>query len=329
MGKDLPKKHSCFAWQRPKKPGKPRVCPRRIECEVDKFGFREVNDRLRECVKIKDPGESKFDAGKTVQSEPVRKIVEQLIAHFRIVNASGNHHGGDRWQTIRRILHQQIQAHGLKPGNQCELICAVPFPTYFQAFFQHQSHGFAQGENQRDRRGVMIEAVLAPIIHRRRQIEIPALHFRLALAKNFFGGGTDGNRRHSRRGADGLLRSAETNVDAFAIHVQRHGCEGRHRVDNQECAQFVSQLSIRFDSRDDAGRSLPVRKTNNFDVLAFCGAAHVFHIDRLAVWGFDLNYFRRRTRPNLVHAFGEHAVHGYDALVALFQRVQHRRFDPT
>ena len=36
---------------------------------IDKFGFREVNERLRECVKIKDPHESKFEAGKIVGKE--------------------------------------------------------------------------------------------------------------------------------------------------------------------------------------------------------------------------------------------------------------------
>src|SRR5207237_2427860 len=34
---------------------------------MDKFAFREVNERLiKECVKIKDPGESRFEAGKIV-----------------------------------------------------------------------------------------------------------------------------------------------------------------------------------------------------------------------------------------------------------------------
>src|SRR5437588_7416501 len=36
---------------------------------IDKFTFREVNDRLRDCVKIKDAGESKFQAGKIVTKE--------------------------------------------------------------------------------------------------------------------------------------------------------------------------------------------------------------------------------------------------------------------
>ena len=36
---------------------------------IDKFAFRAVNDRLKECVKVKDPGDSKFEAGKIVTKE--------------------------------------------------------------------------------------------------------------------------------------------------------------------------------------------------------------------------------------------------------------------
>src|SRR3954452_15990013 len=36
---------------------------------IDKFTFREVNDRLKECVKIKDPGESKFEPNKIVTKD--------------------------------------------------------------------------------------------------------------------------------------------------------------------------------------------------------------------------------------------------------------------
>jgi DNA-directed RNA polymerase subunit beta' len=36
---------------------------------IDRFAFREVNERLRECIKIKDPGDSKFELGKIVSKD--------------------------------------------------------------------------------------------------------------------------------------------------------------------------------------------------------------------------------------------------------------------
>jgi DNA-directed RNA polymerase subunit beta' len=36
---------------------------------IDKFSYQAVNDRMKDCVKIKDPGESKFEAGKVVTKD--------------------------------------------------------------------------------------------------------------------------------------------------------------------------------------------------------------------------------------------------------------------
>src|SRR5262249_9509019 len=47
---------------------------------IDKFAFREVNDRLREGVKIKDPGESRFDLGKIVTREQFEEVRAALEA---------------------------------------------------------------------------------------------------------------------------------------------------------------------------------------------------------------------------------------------------------
>jgi DNA-directed RNA polymerase subunit beta' len=41
---------------------------------IDKFAFREVNDRLRDCVKIKDAGDSKFEAAKIVSKDAYEEV---------------------------------------------------------------------------------------------------------------------------------------------------------------------------------------------------------------------------------------------------------------
>jgi len=45
---------------------------------IDKFAFREVNDRLRDCVRIKDSGDSKFDPTKIVAKEAYEEIRKSL-----------------------------------------------------------------------------------------------------------------------------------------------------------------------------------------------------------------------------------------------------------
>jgi DNA-directed RNA polymerase subunit beta' len=53
---------------------------------IDKFAFRAVNDRLKECVKIKDPGDSnKFEAGKIVGKDVYEEERARLEAEGKTV----------------------------------------------------------------------------------------------------------------------------------------------------------------------------------------------------------------------------------------------------
>src|SRR4029079_17283759 len=47
---------------------------------IDKVNFREVNDRLRDCVKIKDPGDSTFESGKIVSKEAFEEVRASMEA---------------------------------------------------------------------------------------------------------------------------------------------------------------------------------------------------------------------------------------------------------
>src|SRR5262249_13040290 len=47
---------------------------------IDKFAFRQVNDSLKECVKIKDPGDSKCEADKIVNKEAFEEERTRLDA---------------------------------------------------------------------------------------------------------------------------------------------------------------------------------------------------------------------------------------------------------
>ena len=165
----------------------------------------------------------------------------------------------------------------------------MPLPARLQALFDHQAHRFAQRKNQRDRRGVMIQPVSAPIVHRSRQVKIPALHLGLTLAKHFFSGGAHCDRRHSRRGADGLLRSAEANINPLLVHIDGHSRERRYGVHNQQRAKFVRDLAVSIDAGDYARRSLPVSEANHFDFLALACTANIFGVHWFPVRRFHLD----------------------------------------
>ena len=61
---------------------------------IDKFAFREVNDRLRECVKIKDPGDSKFEENKIISKDAYEE--ERLHGYGREFLANRNEAGCSR-----------------------------------------------------------------------------------------------------------------------------------------------------------------------------------------------------------------------------------------
>jgi DNA-directed RNA polymerase subunit beta' len=47
---------------------------------IDRFAFREVNNRLKECVKIKNPNESKFEPGKIITKDAYQEVRTALEA---------------------------------------------------------------------------------------------------------------------------------------------------------------------------------------------------------------------------------------------------------
>src|SRR5207245_9782216 len=109
--------------------------------------------------------------------------------------------------------YKKCNSQPLHAGNQRQLILAMAFPARLESFLEDDAQRFAQRKNDGDRRSVVIGAVLAPEIHRGGQIEIPALHRSLAPAQYFLHARPHRNRSHAGRSADGLLRSAEAEID--------------------------------------------------------------------------------------------------------------------
>ena len=105
----------------------------------------------------------------------------------------------------------------------------------------------------------MIDAFVAPVGHGRIEIEIPAAHRLFARVHHFFDARVHGDGRHSRRRADRFLRTAEADVDALAVDIQRNAAERGHGVDDEQRAEFIGNFAVIVDALHDAGGSLAVR----------------------------------------------------------------------
>src|SRR5271156_6687625 len=256
------------------------------------------------------------------------EFVEQLLAHFAVVDARGNCDAGHGDQAVGGIGDEKFEAHAFEAGDKGLLIGSVAIPARFEALFERQAQRFAHGENQRDGRSVVIGALAAPHGHNRHEVEIPAGHGGFTRFDDFFDAGVHGDGRHSRRRAQRFLRSAETNVDILLFDVERHAGQGGDSVDDEESTEFVGDFAVVVEILDHAAGGFAMGEADEFDFFAFAGAADVFGIDGAAVGRFDANHFGARGAiGNHRHAFGKPAVGADDAFVAGFENIHNRGFD--
>src|SRR6185436_15887190 len=105
------------------------------------------------------------------------------------------------------------EPHRFDTSYQSAMIQLVPVPASFQPLFVNDSQGLAQRIVHRDRRRVMISPILAPIAFNHRDIEIPALHFRMAGTDAIQRALGESDRRESWRRSQTFLGSRIANVD--------------------------------------------------------------------------------------------------------------------
>ena len=159
----------------------------------------------------------------------------------------------------------------------------VTLPSSLKPFVENSAERFAQAVNQGDGRGVMIEPLLAPIAHGWREVEVPTAHRLLACVHNIFHARAHGDRRHSGRGAEGLLGSAEADVYSLSVNIQGNAGEGGDGIDDEQCAEFVGYFAIVLDALNDAGGGFAVGEADKFDFPALASAKNVRRIDGATV----------------------------------------------
>src|SRR5690242_7787461 len=93
----------------------------------------------------------------------------------------------------------------------------VTAPTRLQPLFINQAQSFAQCIVHRNRRSVMISAIVTPVLLDHRDVEIPALHLGSARANTVERALVESNRGQARRRPNALLGSRVADVDSVSI----------------------------------------------------------------------------------------------------------------
>src|SRR5579884_1557877 len=93
----------------------------------------------------------------------------------------------------------------------------------------------------------MVKAVAVPIMFDEIDIEVPALHFRFALAEHLDGPRTERHRRQSRRAAQALLRTTVNGIDLPIVHGDGNAAQRRDSVNQQQRIKFVTKSAESFE----------------------------------------------------------------------------------
>ena len=174
--------------------------------------------------------------------------------------------------------------------------CWCRCQAVLQSFFEHDAQRFVQGIVHRDRRGVMVDPLAAPVFLDHRQIEIPALHFGLAVANHFDGPFVERHRRQARRAAETFLRAAVAGIDAQLVDPHRRAAERSDGVDQQQTRRFHEpSLAISSSGCKHAGRSLRVHHRGEFILLLRQRGSEFLRVERRAPLRFDGVDLRRRS----------------------------------
>ena len=198
-----------------------------------------------------------------------------------------------------------------------------------EPLFDHDSKRFVQRVVHRDRRGMMIDAVGAPVLLDEREVEVPRGARRLALAYRFHRARAESHRRQPRRRTDSFLRAAVAGVNLPAVDLQRHASERRHSVGHHQRAVRVRHLRDFLDRLMNSGRSLGVHDRHQLGHLGrLQRLLDPLGFDDSAPLGVHLMDFRAEPRRDFDHPGAEHAGGADHHFIARLDQVRHHGLHP-
>src|SRR5262249_53917979 len=134
------------------------------------------------------------------------EFLQEALADGQVFDAVRNAHGVQ----LRQLLplgRDVLQAQRQQPGLERQVILLVPLPASVEPLLEDEAQSLTKGVDHRDRRRVVVDAILAPVLLDDARVEVPALYLRLAAANGVEGTLAERHRRQSRRTAQPLLRA--------------------------------------------------------------------------------------------------------------------------
>ena len=164
-----------------------------------------------------------------------------------------------------------------------------------------------------------------PIVRDHRQVEVPALHLRLAPLDHLQGASAQGQRGETRGAAQAFLRPAVAGIDPPRVHPHGHAAEGRDGVHDKERPVLPAERAYLLHRLMGAGGGLRMDQGDRFD--GACLPERVLQavrVDGLSPRDLERDCLAARASHDVGHACAEHAVYAHDHAVARLDQVYQR-----
>ena len=146
--------------------------------------------------------------------------------------------------------------------------------------------------------GVMVDALLPPILAQHGQIQVPGLHLAFAVVDNVHRLGAESHRGQTRRNRQALLGAGITNVNAPVVYLQVYSPQGGNPI-NQEKGFGVFKMGAQlFQRLANAGAGFGKNHGTGLGVgVGLAGFDKLLHIQRLAPFGLHLYHLSAAAGP--------------------------------
>ena len=255
-------------------------------------------------------------------------VVEQsgadggIVGVFRFVHAV---------EIVKGMRGDVVQSERFETGAEAKVICAMTFDAIFESFFEDEEKGFAESVGHVDGRSVVIGTAAIGISHvvitQHRDVEIPALDFRLAGFHDFEGAVGEGDGRESRRAGEVFLGAGINGVDSPVVDFEFVAAERGDGIDEEKHVGVVNELGNSFERLVGTGRSFRVNDGEELGLgMRSDGFGSGFVGNDFAPGCFDGVNSGSATLHDVLHASTEDAVEADDGLVAGFEEIDRESF---
>ena len=169
-------------------------------------------------------------------------VVEQVLTEGLAIHTFRDANCGEGGQSaLGRHMHRKAET--FQPVPEHLRIAAMACPGLVETFFSQETQGLTHAEVHVDRRGVVVDAVAAPVLVQQGNVQIPVGHLALTGCHLGLSTGAHGEGSETGRAAQALLAAAVGEIDFPLIDVERNAPQRGDGVEQQKAIMLPAEVA--------------------------------------------------------------------------------------